>query len=131
MVEMSDVEFGIPGEKQYFSIGDTIVRAGDPAEGWYILLRGKVGVFKKDFTVAEISERGTVFGEMGCILNIPRTATLTALEPSSVLYVQMSIDEVIRNHPDFAKRILMSLAERVARTTDAWWASEKMSVPGP
>jgi len=123
-----DTQFGITGVRQYYSIGDTIVRGGDPAEGWYILLRGKVGVFKKDFTVAEISERGTVFGEMGCILNIPRTATLTALEPTSVLYVQMSIDDVIRQHPDFAKRILMSLAERLARTTDAWWASEKLSV---
>ena len=118
-----DTEFGIKGEKKYFSIGDTIVRAGDPAKGWYILLTGRVGVFKSDFTVAEIENRGTVFGELGCILNIPRTATLQALEPTSVLYVEMTLDEVIRDHPGFAKRILVSLAERLAKTTDAWWAS--------
>lgn len=125
MAEQIDKEFGISGVKKYFQIGDTIARMGDPAQGWYILLTGKIGVFKKDFSVAEISERGTVFGEMGGILNIPRTATLQALEPTSVLFVQMSIEEVIKNHPDFARRIIIGLAERLARTTDSWWSSSK------
>ena len=123
MAERLVSEFGISGIKKYFQIGDTIARMGESAQGWYILLNGKVGVFKRDFSVAEISERGTVFGEMGGILNIPRTATLQALEPTSVLFVTMSIEEVIRNHPDFAKRIIVGLAERLARTTDSWWSS--------
>lgn len=121
----AEKEFGISGIKKYYSIGEIIARMGDPAEAWYILLSGKVGVFKRDFSVAEISERGTVFGELGCLLNIPRTATLQAMEPTSVLYVHMSMDEVIKKHPEFAKRILVSLAERVAKTTDAWWASSQ------
>lgn len=122
-MEQVESEFGITGIKKYYSIGEIIAGMGDPAEGWYILLSGKVGVYKKDFSVAEISERGTVFGELGGLLNIPRTASLVATEATSVLYVRMSMDEVIRKHPDFAKRILMSLAERLARTTDAWWVS--------
>jgi CRP-like cAMP-binding protein len=68
-----------------------------------------------------------VFGEVGCILNIPRTATLQALEPTSVLFVQMGVDEVVEKHPQFAKRILLSLAERLAKTTEAWWASVEQS----
>jgi len=79
-------------------------------------------VFKKDFTVAEISARGTIFGELGCILNIPRTATLQAIEPTSVLFVQMTIEEVVAKHPQFAKRLLVDLADRLTRTTDSWWA---------
>lgn len=116
-------EFGIAGIKKYYSIGEIITKMGDQADAWYILLTGRVGVFKRDFSVAEISERGTVFGELGCLLNIPRTATLQALEPTSVLYVQMSMDDVVEKYPKFAKRILVSLAERLAKTTDAWWAS--------
>lgn len=116
-------EFGIAGIKKYYSIGEIITTMGDQADAWYILLTGRVGVFKRDFSVAEISERGTVFGELGCLLNIPRTATLQALEPTSVLYVQMSMDDVVEKYPKFAKRILVSLAERLAKTTDAWWAS--------
>jgi CRP-like cAMP-binding protein len=127
MQEDPSSAFGVKGVKKYYSIGDTIARAGEPAEGWYILLSGKVGVFKRDFTIAEVANRGTVFGELGCILGVPRTATLQALEPTVVLFVQMGIDEVVVKHPEFAKRILISLAERLATTTDAWWASvEKM-----
>ncbi len=127
----TESEFGITGIKKYYSIGDIITRMGDKADGWYILLSGRVGVFKRDFSVAEISERGTVFGELGSLLNIPRTATLQALEPTSVLFVQMSMDEVIENYPGFAKRILMSLAERVANTTDAWWSSVQVGEAHP
>jgi CRP-like cAMP-binding protein len=122
MVDQPNAAYGVEGTKKYYSIGDTITSMGDPANGFYILLNGKIGVFKKDFTVAEISTRGTIFGELGCILNIPRTATLQALEPTSVLFVQMSIDDIVARHPAFAKRLLIDLADRLTRTTDSWWA---------
>ena len=125
VLEQLENEFGIAGVKKYFSIGEIIAKMGDPVDGWYILLNGKVEVFKKDFTVAEISERGMIFGEIGYLLSTPRTATLVATEATTVLYVQMSMDEVIRKHPEFTKRILVSLAERLARTTDSWWVSAK------
>jgi CRP-like cAMP-binding protein len=122
MSEQVNTAYGVTGIKKYFSIGDTIAQMGDPADGWYILLTGKIGVFKRDFTIAEIDKRGTVFGELGCILNRPRTATLQALEPTSVLFVQMGIDEVVEKHPEFAKRILVDLADRLTRTTESWWS---------
>jgi CRP-like cAMP-binding protein len=122
MTDQPNAAYGVEGVKKYYSIGDTIASMGDPANGFYILLNGKIGVFKKDFTVAEISARGTIFGELGCILNIPRTATLQAIEPTSVLFVQMTIEEVVAKHPQFAKRLLVDLADRLTRTTDSWWA---------
>jgi CRP-like cAMP-binding protein len=47
---------------------------------------------------------------------------MRALEDSEVMVVESSIDEVIRNHPDIANKILISLAERLAKTTDEMWA---------
>lgn len=122
MTEQTNVAYGVSGVKKYYSIGDTITSMGDPADGFYILLTGKIGVFKKDFTVAEIGTRGTIIGELGCILNIPRTATLQALEPTSLLFVQMTIDEIVEKHPEFARKLLVDLAERLTRTTDSWWS---------
>lgn len=115
----------LPGIKKYFSIGETIVREGDPSEGWFVLLNGKVGVVKRDLSITEFSEPGTVFGELGCFLNIPRTATLQALEPTSLLFVRLTVDDLIANHPAIARNIILSLAERVAHTTDAWWATSR------
>jgi CRP-like cAMP-binding protein len=119
MADQVNMAYGVEGVKKYYSIGDTIASMGDPANGFYILLNGKIGVFKKDFTVAEVNERGTIFGELGCILNIPRTATLQALEPTTVLFVQMTIEEIVARHPQFAKRLLVDLADRLTRTTES------------
>lgn len=130
MSEQPNTAYGVTGVKKYYSIGDTITSMGDKADGFYILLTGKIGVFKKDFTVAEVNKRGTIFGELGCILNIPRTATLQALEPTSVLFVQMTIEEVLRKHPEFAKRLMIELADRLTRTTESWWAVAAESVQG-
>jgi CRP-like cAMP-binding protein len=122
MTDQPNGAYGVTGVKKYYSIGDTITGMGDPADGFYILLTGKIGVYKKDFTVAEVDKQGTIFGELGCILNIPRTATLQALEPTSVLFVRMTLDELVQKHPEFAKRLLIDLAERLTRTTDSWWS---------
>jgi CRP-like cAMP-binding protein len=122
MTDQPNSAYGVIGAKRYYSIGDTITSMGDPADGFYILLTGRIGVYKRDFTVAEVGTRGTIFGELGCILNIPRTATLQALEPTSVLFVKMTIDELVEKHPEFAKKLLIDLADRLTRTTESWWA---------
>lgn len=129
MTDQSNVAYGVAGVKKYYSIGDTITSMGDPADGFYILLTGKIGVYKRDFTVAEVNTRGTIFGELGCILGIPRTATLQAVEPTSVLFVRMSVDELVVKHPEFAKRLLIDLADRLTRTTESWWSVAGEPVP--
>lgn len=115
----------LPGIKKYFSIGETIAREGDPSEGWFVLLNGRVGVVKHDLTITEFGDPGTVFGEVGCFLKSPRTATIQALEPTSVLYVHMDLDDLVKNHPDVTRKILLALAERLVQTTEAWWVSQK------
>ncbi|MEK6757218.1 MAG: cyclic nucleotide-binding domain-containing protein [Bacteroidota bacterium] len=110
----------LPAVKKFFRIGETILREGDPSDGWYVLHSGKVGVYKRDFTVAEISKPGTVIGELGFLLKIPRTATLIAQEPSLLLHVKMSVDDLLANYPEMVKQMLMNLAERLVKTTEDW-----------
>jgi CRP-like cAMP-binding protein len=117
----------LPGTKKYFNIGETIIKEGDTSEGLFVLLQGKVGVYKKDLSVAEIKQRGTVFGELGLILGIPRTATIQALEPTFVLFVKLSLEELVLHYPQLTKKILKGLAERLSNTTEMWWyASEEL-----
>lgn len=110
----------LPSAKLYFSIGETILREGDRTDGWFVLLSGKVGVFKRDFSVAEISKAGTVIGELGFLLNIPRTATLIAQEPTMLLHVRVGLDELFAKYPDLAKKMVLMLAERLVKTTEDW-----------
>ncbi len=109
-------------KKKTFKKDDIITKEGELAFDWYVLVSGRVGVFKGELQMNEFSERGVIFGELSGLLARPRTATMRALEDSEVMVVESSIDEVIRNHPDIANKILISLAERLAKTTDEMWA---------
>jgi CRP/FNR family transcriptional regulator, cyclic AMP receptor protein len=103
---------------------DAVIAAeGAVAFGWYVLLKGRVGVFKGNLQVAEFSERGVIFGELSGILSTPRTATLKALADSEVLHIQGNIDTLIAEHPDITKKILVNLTERLTKTTDELWMS--------
>lgn len=109
-------------KKRIFRKDEIISKEGDLSFDWYVLVKGRIGVFKGDLKMNEFSERGVIFGELSGLLARPRTATMTAMEDSEVMVVESSIDEVIRNHPDIANKILISLAERLAKTTDEMWA---------
>jgi MFS family permease len=69
--------------------GQTIVRQGDPADRFYIIASGS-------FTVSQVAADGTshvlrqlgpdeVFGELGLLNQAPRSATVTADEPGTLL----------------------------------------------
>jgi len=103
---------------QEYAEKQVIANEGDAEVGWYVLLNGRVGVFKHDKNVAEFSEHGVVFGELSSILNTPRTATLIALEPTRVIHFNASLDNIIENYPKMTRQIIISLAERLAKTTD-------------
>ena len=97
---------------------EQIAAEGEKSNGWYILLEGRIGVFKHKHQIAEFSKRGIVFGELGFILNTPRTASLIALEATKAVCFYTSLNQLIKEHPDVVKNILINLAERLAKTTE-------------
>ena len=115
--------------RETYAANAQIAAEGSTGIGWYVLLSGRVAVFKSKLKVAEFGQRGTVFGEISSILKKPRTATLVALEPTEVIHINAELDELIAKHPDVARKIIINLAERLAKTTgDLWTAVEKEDV---
>ncbi|MEI7812855.1 MAG: cyclic nucleotide-binding domain-containing protein [Ignavibacteria bacterium] len=106
--------------------GDSIAREGAPSQGFYILISGKVGVYKNKIKIAEFTEQGTVMGEIGMILNKPRTASLIAMESTSVLNVKTDIDELIIKFPGITANLMYNLADRLYNTTDNYVTSIKL-----
>src|SRR6201999_2309180 len=70
--------------------GDTLARAGDPADSMHFILEGRVGIMipaGEDRTTRVRSlGRYTTIGEMGLVSHAPRSATIQA-EVASILYV--------------------------------------------
>ncbi len=73
-----------------------------------------------DFSSLPSTRKYYNIGELGFLLNIPRTATLIAQEPTLLLHVKLSVDQLFADHPELAKKMLVMLAERLVKTTEDW-----------
>ncbi|MBK7866847.1 MAG: cyclic nucleotide-binding domain-containing protein [Ignavibacteriales bacterium] len=108
-----------------FKPGDVITREGAIDKELFILISGKIGVFKSDVKVAEFSEKGMVIGEMSIILEGERTASLIAEEETVVLNLNLPMDKLIEKYPDLVKKMLVNLAERLQVLTHEYYCLAK------
>jgi len=71
--------------------GDVIVRQGAPADKFFIIADGEVEVIREDEgqtrTVAQL-QKGQFFGEMAILRDMPRTATVKATKPTTLLAME-------------------------------------------
>jgi uncharacterized protein YhbP (UPF0306 family) len=78
--------------------GATIVRQGAPADKFFIIVEGEVEVVREDaagqVTRVASLQQGQFFGEMAILRDSPRTATVKALSPTTLLTMER---EVFRN----------------------------------
>lgn len=101
-----------------FMQNEIIANEGDKSKQFFILVEGVVGIFKDRTKITEFKESGTIFGELSMILNKPRTASIVALSHVNLIIVEGDLDEVIRRYPDYSKKLIRSLAERLAKTDE-------------
>jgi MFS family permease len=101
--------------------GEPIVREGDPAEAIFALVDGRVEVTSRgeaggEPVVLREMGPGTYFGEIGVLEGIPRTATVTAVEPCRCLRIDgEAFLEAITAGP-VATTLLEDARSRLART---------------
>jgi len=90
--------------------GDVIVRQGDVADRFYVVDAGTMRVTQQREGVdSELRELGpgSLFGEIGLLRNVPRTATVTATTPG-VLYAldADAFGELVGSGPGLSSRLL-------------------------
>ena len=105
-------------ERQY-QPGEEIVRQNDTGVGLFVLTSGQVRVSQDRHGTSYdlgVLEHGQVFGELSLLDDLPRTATITAIEPSSVLIVPIwDFRAALRDNPSMALNLLSSLSQRIRR----------------
>lgn len=103
-----------------YAAGETVFNETEPGAGLYIIIEGRITV-TKDLSGAEpmvLAEfvSGNFFGELALIDEIPRTATATALESSTLLaFPKPDLDRLIDRQPQTAVIILKNLSRLVAQ----------------
>jgi CRP-like cAMP-binding protein len=110
----------LAGQSHYcsFNFGDVIIREGERDERLYILISGKVNVFKSYRTKKEkrlrILEPPAYFGEMALIDDLVRSATVVALGDTRTLCLdKLDLDREIERSPIIAKKLLQMLNRRL------------------
>ncbi len=82
--------------------GKTVVIEGEPGERFYVVLSGMLEVTQAGRGQRTILKPGDYFGEVALAMDIPRTASVRAITPSTVASCdKATFDEFIR--PVFAE----------------------------
>jgi len=110
------------GRRRIWKVGDVLMRQGDPSTSIHFMLTGKVRAQRsrrtddRPVTLAEF-EAGAVVGEMGVVIDIPRSATVTAVEPTETLELDApNFDRVAKAYPILHRVIARLLSERLRAT---------------
>ena len=103
-----------------FRAGEDVVRAGDDDRSLYVVLSGRL---EAAVPGSSAIETGSVFGEVGFLDGLPRSATVKALDDGEALRLSFDAFETLAaRHPELGRAILLDLgriaALRLRRLTE-------------
>ncbi len=93
-------------ETRIFRAGDVLFRRGDPSDGGFLVTQGSVALDGGEGGTRQVAGPGTLIGERAMISALPRPATATAREPTTVLKVTRRLfHRVLGEFPESALRL--------------------------
>ncbi len=108
-------------QERKYSAGTTLLKQGDTGVGLYIITSGKVRITQavhpdKAEEELRIEGPGGVLGEMALLDDLPRSATVTAIEDVTALILPVwDFRATIQSHPDIALKLLAVLSRRLRK----------------
>jgi small-conductance mechanosensitive channel/CRP-like cAMP-binding protein len=104
-------------QRRVYTVGETIIREGEPGNELFVLLAGEVEVLvgRDSGGKARVATLGPLhfFGEMSLMTGEPRRATIRAMAPTTLLVIgKRELSPVLLEHPELAETISRVLAER-------------------
>ena len=108
-----------------FDPGEIIFEEGSVAEKFYIILSGKIEVWK-DYRSQEkdrlaVHKKGRLFGEMALIDDLPRSATVIARENTRLLYIERNdFHKIIKENSSIALSVMRSVSLMIRKSNDSF-----------
>ncbi|APR83141.1 Protein serine/threonine phosphatase PrpC, regulation of stationary phase [Minicystis rosea] len=104
-----------------FKPGETVVREEDRGDELFIVLTGLCRISRNETVLLEVGP-GDHFGEMALIRAMPRSATVTAVQPSELIALRRAdFFEILRKEHELAVKLLWQflgvLADRLDQTS--------------
>jgi len=115
--------------------GEIIVREHEAGDDFYIIRQGQTVVIKGDVqnpTILGFRSIGEAIGEMALLENLPRSATVIALDVVSLLsFSRKAFYEFLRENPAFSLNLMNMLSGRIRKSEEErmrGYAREKQQV---
>lgn len=106
-----------PSLREY-AAGENIFKTGDPADYLAVLLAGSIEIRKHD-KLLTIVESGSIFGEMGLIDGLPRSADAVANSQCRIALIREGqFKAMLASTPTFAISIMGVLTERLRNNVE-------------
>lgn len=94
--------------------GEWCIRKGEPSDGLYVVTYGRLLAYVGDEPGDEISQ-GQVFGEVGMLARMARTADVRAVRDTELLFLPAAeFDRLADEHPDWLRRVAQVVVDRLA-----------------
>ncbi len=98
--------------------GDVLIEEGAVEAHLFAIVAGKVRVHRGEQTLVELGSSTTV-GELAALVPQPRTASVTALEPTLALRLDKPVlDELLADWPELAHGVIDALVARLAAVAE-------------
>jgi len=100
-----------------FAAGEVVIKEGDPGDTFYVLLSGKaeasqLGKHGRPVRLG-LMNAGSYFGEIALLMDTPRTATVEARTPLSVLTLgRRDFDRLLKDAKGLKERLLAEMQDR-------------------
>ena len=103
--------------------GKVLFRQDDPSNGLYVLCSGlvRVSITDEDGNVLTLAlpENGAPLGEMALVSPDPRSATITALEDTSLLHIETgTMAALLSEVPELAAHLIRFLSQRLRQSNE-------------
>jgi CRP-like cAMP-binding protein len=109
-------------ETKTYLKGEMVFNDGTEGSEMYYIVDGKVHVFKMinaEKVHLAVIGKGEVIGEMSLFLNSPRSASVEAMEDTTVQVLdKTAFSAKIQSEPEFAMNLLTMLAKRLDYSHD-------------
>ncbi len=109
-------------ERMQFRAGEEMFHQGDSADAAYIILAGRADVLvdtaSGPLKVTEVG-RDALVGDIGILCDVPRTATIVAIEDLIALKISKDLFfRMVSDFPSISIEVMRVLAQRLEHTTD-------------
>ena len=100
--------------------GKVLTKQGDRGIEFFVLVRGKAEATREGTVIGTLGP-GSFFGEMSLLDDLPRAATVTTTEPSTVLVIHArDFNTVVTDMPSVDRKMLVMLARRLRDIEDKY-----------